>query len=130
MNEAEVYAWNEFAQDLRRRVRWDPERIASALVRALEFLPALENHERSELLKIGRVVAERSSKLAVVFMRVAPNALAGIAPSLRAPILRWAAVFASQSRETLIEFMEKSPDIIEFLSESERAVFLDLGLHL
>jgi nitric oxide reductase activation protein len=130
MNDTEVNAWNEFAQDLRRRVRWDSEKIASALIRALEFLPALENHERRELLKIGRVVAERSSKLAVVFMRIAPNALAGIAPSIRAPILRWAAVFASQSRETLIEFIEKSADIIEGLPEGERSVFLELGLHL
>jgi nitric oxide reductase activation protein len=130
MNNTEVSAWNEFAQDLRRRVRWDPGRIASALILALEILPALENHERGELLKIARVVAERSSKLAVVFLRVAPQVLAGIAPSIRTPILRWAAVFAAHSRETLIEFMEKSPDIIEDLPESERSVFLDLGLHL
>jgi len=130
VNEAEVRAWNEFAQDLRRRVRWDPEKIASALILALEFLPALESHERGELLGIGRVVAERSSKLAVVFMRVAPKVLAGIVPPLRAPILRWAGVFAAQSRETLIEFMEKSPDIVEGLPESERAILLDLGIRL
>jgi hypothetical protein len=130
MNEAEVNAWNEFAQDLKRRVCWDPEKIVSALSRALEFLPALESHERSELLKIGRVVAERSSKLAVVFMRVTPKVLAGFTPSIRALILRWAGVFASQSRETLIEFIEKSTEIMGILPESERSVFLDLGFRL
>jgi len=130
MNDTEVDAWNEFAQSLRRRIRWDSEKISSALIRALEFLPALESRERNELLKIGRVVAERSSKLAVVFMRVAPEVLAGIAPSARALILRWAAVFASQSRETLIEFIEKCTDIIQSLPEGEQSVFLDLGLNL
>ncbi len=63
-------------------------------------------------------------------MRIAPQVLAGIAPSIRTPILRWAAVFASQSRETLIEFIEKSSDILGALPESEWPVFLDLGLKL
>ena len=130
MNETEINAWNDFARHLRRRVRWDIEKVERALAGALKAFPALRQEDRAELLKMGWVVAERSSKLAVTFMRLAPEAFVAIAPSLRAPVLRWAAVFASQSRETLIEFIEKSAAIIESLPESERAVFLDLGLHL
>jgi len=79
---------------------------------------------------LGRLLAERSSKLAVAFLRLAPQALLDLDSSLRPPFLRWAAVFASRSRETLIEFLEKSAGIIRTLPESERSVFLDLGLRL
>jgi nitric oxide reductase activation protein len=130
MNEAEVNAWNEFARNLRKRVRWDIEKIGCSLSSALSALPALEYQERAELLKMGMVVAERSGQLAVAFLRIAPRALSLIHPSARTPFLRWAAIFACQSRETLIDFLEKSRDILKVLPEGERADFLDLGLRL
>jgi nitric oxide reductase NorD protein len=130
MNEIEVNSWNEFAHNLRKRVRWDIDKIGDSLISALGALPALEYAERAELLKMGWMVAERSSKLAVTFLRIAPMALSLIHPSVRTPFLRWAAVFAYHSRETLIDFLEKGSDILGALPESERAVFLDFGLRL
>jgi hypothetical protein len=130
MHETEVMAWNEFARNLRNRVRWDTGSIQCSLMSALSDLPTLEYSERGELLKMGWVVAERSSKLAVTFLRIAPRALSLIHPSVRTPFLRWAAVFACQSRETLIDFLEKGSDILGVLPESEWAIFLDLGLRL
>ena len=130
MHETEVDAWSEFARDLRKRVRWDIEKIERSLISALSTLPALEYQERTELLKMGRVVAERSGKLALIFLRIAPLALSLIHPSARIPFLRWASIFACQSRETLIDFLEKSRDILGALPEGERANFLDLGLRL
>jgi len=130
MNEAEIISWNEFARDLRRRVRWDVEKVDGSLVAALDILPALRAEERSSLLDLGRLVAERSSKLAVTFLRIAPKACLSVDPSIRAVFLRWAAFFASQSRETLIEFLEKSPGILEALPAGDRSRLLDFGLHL
>jgi nitric oxide reductase NorD protein len=130
MNEAEVNAWHEFTRNLRKRARWDFEKIDRSLISALSALRALEYQERTDLLKMGWAVAERSGKLAVAFLRIAPMALSLIHPSARAPFLRWAAIFACQSRETLIDFLEKSRDILGVLPEGERADFLDLGLRL
>ena len=86
MEEKEVQLWNEFARELRRRVRWDVEKVERALVGALEALPTLEGKEREQLLKIGWVVAERSSKLAVAFLRLGPKVLSSLSPAIR-PIL-------------------------------------------
>jgi nitric oxide reductase activation protein len=130
MNEAEVNAWNEFAQNLRKRVRWDLEKIEKALLSALQILPALTADERAEILKIGLKVAERSSKFAVTFLRLAPGVLASIDPSCRHTILRWAEILASESRETLLDFLERSPQTIKALPEKERSIYLDLGLRL
>lgn len=130
MNQAEIKAWNEFAHDLRKRVRWDMEKIEWSLISALHTLPALEAEERSALLDMGRVVAERSSKLAVTFLRIAPKAFSSVDPSCRTAFLRWAACFASRSRETLVDFLEKGPGILGALPEGERACLLDFGLRL
>ena len=78
MKEAEISAWNEFAKGLRRRVRWDVDKIEGSLISALNILPELQANERAQLLEIGRLVAERSSKLAVIFLRVAPEALSAL----------------------------------------------------
>lgn len=130
MNEIEINAWNEFARNLRKGVRWEIEKIRGSLISGLRALPALQYQERAELLKMGWDVAERSSKLAMAFLRIAPRALSLIHPSVRTSFLRWAAIFACQSRETLIDFFEKSREILGALPESERANFLDLGLRL
>ena len=130
MNEAEVNAWNEFAKELRKRVRWDLEKIGKALLSALQILPALTADERAALLKIGLKVAERSSKFAVTFLRLAPGVLASIDPSCRHTILRWAEILASESRESLLEFLDRSPQTIKALPEKERSIYLDLGLRL
>ncbi|MBI5968518.1 MAG: hypothetical protein HY882_11780, partial [Deltaproteobacteria bacterium] len=130
MDEIEINAWNDFARDLKKRVRWDGEKIEWALISALNVLPTLQEEERAELLKIGRVVAERSSKLAVTFLRIAPQAISVVDSSCRMTFLRWAAIFASQSRETLIDFLEKSPEILRAFAKNECAIFLHHGLHL
>jgi len=130
MKEAEISAWNEFAKGLRRRVRWDVDKIEGSLISALNILPELQANERAQLLEIGRLVAERSSKLAVIFLRVAPEALSALDPSCRPTFLHWAATFASQSRETLIDFLEKSTEIFRGLPKEEGAFFLEPGLRL
>ncbi|MBU1208729.1 MAG: hypothetical protein KKH04_17690 [Proteobacteria bacterium] len=130
MNEAEVNAWTQFAQDLKKRVRWDLEKIEKALLSALQTLPALTADERAEILKIGWKVAERSSKFAVTFLRLAPGVLASIDPPCRPTVLRWAEILAAESRETLLEFLERSPQTIKALPEKGRTLYLDLGLNL
>ncbi len=130
MNEAEVQEWNEFARDLRKRVRWDVEKIDWALARALEILPGLGGRERADLLQMGKVVAERSSKLAVTFLRVAPKAVSSIHPPFRPIWTCWGMGLAEHSREALIEFIEKSPEILGALPEEEGLFFLHYGLKL
>src|SRR4030042_667086 len=130
MNEDEIKAWNEWAQSLKRRIRWDIEKVEGALACAQSFLPAREGQERAGLLKMGGGAAERPGKIAVTFLRIAPQALSLIDPSCRSTFLRWSEIFASQSRETLIEFLEKSADILEAVPENQRWLFLKLGLRL
>ena len=130
MNEAEVQAWNEFARDLRKRVRWDVEKTDRALRSALEILPNLGGPERADLLRMGKVVAERSSKLAVTFLRAAPQAASSIHPPFRPVWIRWGIGLAEHSRETLIDFLEKSPEILGALPEGEILFFLHYGLKL
>jgi hypothetical protein len=130
MNEEEVQAWNEFAQDLRKRIRWDLEKVDRALVNALRVLPSLDHGEREELLKMGRVVAERSSKLAVIFLRIAPHVLSATPSALRWIFLQWAMILAIHSRETLIDFLEKSRENLGAIPEKEVFFFLDHGLKL
>ena len=130
MNEAEIQAWNEFAGELRKRVRWDVEKVEGALRGALKILPSLGNQEREDLLKMGKVVAERSSKLAVTFLRVAPQAVSSIHSPFRPVWFRWGLGFAEHSRETLIDFIEKSPEILGALPEEDCLFFLQCGLKL
>jgi len=89
MKEEERQKWNEFARELRRRSRWDLDQVEHSLTVALESLPGLEKKEREELLKIGWVVAERSSKLAVAFLRIGPKSLGFVSPGIRPALIRW-----------------------------------------
>jgi hypothetical protein len=130
MNDTEIQAWNDFANDLRRRVRWDLARIDSSLKSALEDLPGLTVQERTELLKMGKLVAERSSKLGVTFLRTAARAASSIPPSCRTAWSKWAMGFAEHSRETLLEFVERSPEILRSIPEEECHFFLDCGLRV
>ena len=130
MNQSEIQEWNDFAHHLRRLARWDLERIDHALKEALRVLPELEEPSRSNLLKIGRVVGERSSKLAVQFLRLAPGALQRISGVNRPSFLRWAATLALNSRESLIEFFDRGPEILDSLTIEDGARFLDLGKKL
>ncbi len=127
MNKEEVQSWNRFAQDLRKRERWDHKRIEIALDSALQTLPELMAAERGALLQIGLKVAERSSKYAVTFLGVAPGVLAGIDSDCRPPILRWAEVLASDSRETLLDFLAGSEKTIHALPANERSTYLEVG---
>ena len=130
MDEKEVEAWNEFARELRRRVRWDLEKVERALVGALEALPGLEQKEREQLLKIGWVVAERSSKLAVAFLRIGPSVIGSLSPVIRPILIPWAMILAAHSRETLIDFLEKSREILAAFPEKEIPFLLHQGLEL
>ncbi len=130
MKEFEIKAWKEFAQDIKKGVRWDPDKIAGSLNRALEVLPRLNDPERVELLKIGQLVGQRSSKLAATFLRIAPEALLRIPLSCRSLFLCWAEILASRSRETLLEFLEKSGELLGVLPEKSLSFLLDAGLRL
>jgi len=127
MNEAEVKEWTDFAHHLRRLARWDLERIDHALKEALELLPELEESTRAEILKLGGIVAERSSKLAIQFLRTAPGALHKIAACDRPSFLRWAEILAGNSREGLIEFCDRGPEILGRLNREGAGRFLSLG---
>ncbi len=130
MNDEEKQKWNEFARELRRRVRWDMDKVDWALKTALEALPGLKREEREDLLKIGWIVAERSSKLAVTFLRIGPKILGSLSPGIQPGVIRWAAILADHSRETLIDFLERSREILLILREEERSFFLSQGLRL
>lgn len=130
MNDVEVQAWNEFASDLRKNDRWDIQIINLALANSLKILPTLELQDREYLLHIGKVVAERSTKLAVTFLRIAPEAALSIHTTHRSIWLKWAVEFAIHSRETLIHFVEKSPEILGVLPGEECAFLLEHGLKL
>jgi len=130
MKEEERQKWNEFARELRRRSRWDLDQVEHSLTVALESLPGLEKKEREELLKIGWVVAERSSKLAVAFLRIGPKSLGFVSPGIRPALIRWAAILADHSRETLIDFLERSREVLKALTEEEGSFLLSRGLDL
>jgi hypothetical protein len=130
MNEEEKQKWNEFARELRRRVRWDMDKVDEALGATLDALPGLKGKEGEELLKIGWVVAERSSKLAVTFLRIAPKILGSLSPAIRPVLIRWAAILADHSRETLIDFLERSREVLATLTEEESSFLLSQGLEL
>jgi len=127
MNDAEIRRWEEFAHHLRRLARWELERVDQALREALLVLPDLEETSRSTLLKMWRVVAERSSKLAVQFLRIAPGALQRIEAANRSSFLKWAAILAENSRESLIDFFERGPAILCGLTPDQGASLLGLG---
>lgn len=130
MNKEEIHSWNQFAQDLRKRGRWDHKKIEIAMDSALQTLPGIRAAERGALLQIGLKVAERSSKYAVTFLNLAPGVLASIDPDCRPAILRWAEVLASESRETLLDFLAGTQRIINTLPRKERSVYLEAGVHL
>jgi len=130
MDQSEIQAWKDFALHLRRLARWDLEKIDRALLEALEILPGLKEPERADLLKIGRRVADRSSKLAVAFLRCGPKSLSKIDPTFRSVFVKWAEFLVLNSRETLIDFFEKGPSILGSLSKGEGQNYLDLGLNL
>ncbi len=127
MNETEIQEWKDFALHLRRLARWDLERIDCALKESFLALPDLEAFHRAELLKMARLVAERSSKLAIQFLRLAPQSVNRIPTATRPSFLKWAWILAVNSRESLIEFLEKGPEILSGLSPGEGARFLTLG---
>ena len=92
----------------------------------MKILPNLEGQERADLLKMGKVVAERSSKLAVTFLRAAPRSASSIQPPFRPVWIRWGIGLAEHSRETLIDFLEKSPEILGALPEGRDFIFSPL----
>ena len=126
MDENEIQEWKDFAHHLRRLARWDLERIDHALKEALDILPELEESSGGDP-EIGRIVAERSSKLAVQFLRLAPGALHRIAAVNRPSFLKWAGTLAGNSRESLIEFFDRGPEILGRLTIQDGARFLNLG---
>ncbi|NWF54649.1 MAG: VWA domain-containing protein [Syntrophaceae bacterium] len=130
MEDKEIKLWNEFARELRRRSRWDLDRIEDALADAMEALPVLDKKEREELLRIGWRVAERSSKLAVAFLRLGPKKIGSHSPAIRPFLIQWAIIFADHSRETLIDFLERSQETLAFLPEEETPYLLSRGLDL
>ncbi len=130
MKEDEIQDWHEFARGLKKRARWDVEKVDRVMTECYQILSTLERDERTALLEMDRVVAERSSKFAITFLGVAPKALKMIDPSCRKIFLGWARIFASQSRETLIEFLEESKKIIAAIPEKKQALCLDLGQRL
>ena len=130
MKEEEKQKWNEFARELRRRSRWDLDRIEHSLADAMKALPGLDGREREELLKIGWVVAERSSKLAVTFLRIGPKKIGFLLPPIRPILIRWAMILADHSRETLIDFLERSQEILASLTEEESSFLVSKGLEL
>jgi nitric oxide reductase NorD protein len=130
MNESEIQGWKDFALHLRRLARWDLEKIDQALRDALVILPGLESRIRAALLKIGQGVAERSSKLAVAFLRTAPESLRKIDPAFQSVFVNWAEILMTNSRETLIVFFEKGPEILSSLSREDGAPYLEIGVNL
>jgi len=75
-------------------------------------------------------VAERSSKLAVAFLRIGPKSLGFVSPGIRPALIRWAAILADHSRETLIDFLERSREVLKALTEEEGSFLLSRGLDL
>jgi hypothetical protein len=130
MNEREIQAWNEFAGDLRKKVRGDIQKIDLALASALKILPGLGFQERAELLQIGKAVAQMSTKLAVTFLCIAPEVVSSIDTNVRSIWLKWAMVFAMHSRETLIHFVEKTQAVLNVLPAEVCPFLLDCGLKI
>lgn len=130
MKPTEIQDWKEFARGLRKRVRWDMEKIDGALEKALGILPGLEEQERSDLLGIAELVAERSGKLALTFLRLAPQAACSIPSSFRPVWMRWAMQLGEHSRETLLDFLEKSPEVFRRIPEKNSSPYLQGGLML
>jgi len=83
MDETEVQLWNEFAGELRRRVRWDVERIDRALAGSLEAIPGLEPKERSSSSKSDGWWPKGPVRLAVAFLRIGPAVLRSLSPVIR-----------------------------------------------
>ncbi len=127
MDDLEIKAWHRLAQHLKARVIGDIGRIENNLQKAISYLPLLLTEERTHLLHMAQRVAERSSKLAVSFLGLAPQVMAMIDQAGRRPILAWAEVFASASRETLLEFLEKIPLLWPSLPKEDRVTYFVLG---
>ncbi len=127
MDDLEIKAWQSLAQDLKARVIGDIGRIEKNLQKAISYLPLLLKEERTYLLHVAQRVAERSSKLAVSFLDLAPQVMVMIDQAGRRPILAWAEVFASASRETLLEYLEKIPLLWPSLPKEDRVTYFILG---
>lgn len=130
MDDFEIKAWQSFAHDLKKRALADSGKIEKNFQGAISYLPFLGKEERSHLLRLAQKVAERSSKLAVLFLGIAPKTMVAVDQSCRPPILAWAEIFASASRETLLEFMEKIPLVLACLPKDDRLTYLYLGRKL
>ncbi len=127
MDEFELKEWQSFAQKLKERAIWDIGKIEKNLQRAISYLALLSWEERRHLLYLAQKVAERSSKLAVLFLGIAPKTMVLVDQSCRQPVLAWAEIFASASRETLLTFMEKIPFALACLPKDDRSTYLILG---
>lgn len=127
MDEFELKEWQGFAQKLKERAIWDISKIEKNLQRAISYLALLSWEERRHLLYLAQKVAERSSKLAVLFLGIAPKTMVLVDQSCRQPVLAWAEIFASASRETLLTFMEKIPFALACLPKDDRSTYLILG---
>lgn len=130
MDEFELKEWQSFALKLKERAIWDIGKIDRNLQKAISYLNLLAKEERKHLWYLAQKVAERSSKLAVLFLGLAPETMTLVDQSCRQPILAWAEIFASSSRETLLIFMEKIPLLLPSLPKEERATYLNLGWQL
>lgn len=130
MDEFEIKAWQGFAQKLKERAIWDIGKIEKNFQKAISYLPLLAKEERNRLLHLAQKVAERSSKLAGIFLDLAPKTMVVVDQSCRQPVLAWAEIFASASRETLLIFLEKIPLVLPCLPKDDRATYFFLGWQL
>jgi len=48
-------------------------------------------------------------------------------PGIRPALIRWAAILADHSRETLIDFLERSREVLKALTEEEGSFLLSRG---
>jgi hypothetical protein len=99
------------------------------LAGALEALPPWrEKKGKSSKDRLGG--GRKVNKLAVSFLRIGPNILASISPAIRPFLIRWSLILADHSRETLIDFLERSRDILAALTAEESCFLLPQGLEL
>lgn len=130
MDEFELQEWQSFTQKLKERAMADIGKIEKNYQSAISYLALLAKEERKHLLDLAQKVAERSSKLAVIFLGLAPQTMVAVDQSCRQPVLAWAEIFASASRETLLTFMEKISCALACLPKDDRSTYFILGWQL
>jgi len=130
MDEFEIKAWQSLAQGLKERAVWDIGKVEKNFQKAISSLPLLAKEERNQLWHLAQKVAERSSKLAVIFLGLAPQTMVIVDQECRQPVLAWAEIFASASRETLLTFLEKIPLVLAGLPKDDRSIYSILGWQL